>query len=136
MTICAYCKSRVFPTDRICPACGSRVFIGLEETPQRAGTPPEPQGYARAPAPEPVVVYQTIHHRVYAQPRKSDRNRWVALLFCLLGGMVGLHRFYVGKIGTGILYLLTGGIFFLGPLVDFFSILAGSFRDGEGLPLR
>lgn len=134
MTICAYCKSRVFPTDRKCPACGSRVFIDLEEAPQRTQTPPEHQG--QGPAPEPVVVYQTIHHRVYAQPRKSPRNRWVALLLCFLGGIVGLHRFYVGKIGTGVLYLLTGGVLYLGALVDFFSILAGTFRDGEGLPLR
>lgn len=125
MTICAYCKSRVFPTDRKCSACGSRVFVDLQEAPQRAQTPPEP-----------TVVYQTIHHTVYARPRTSERNRWVALLLCLLGGAVGLHRFYVGKIGTGIVYLLTGGVFFLGALVDFFSIAAGSFRDSEGLPLR
>lgn len=150
MTICAYCKSRVFPTDRLCPACGSRVFVNLGENAPGAEARPEPQPqpwaqpqpqswaqpWAQGPAPEPRVVYRTIHHRVYAGPVESPRNRWLALLLCLLGGAFGLHRFYVGKIGTGILYLLTGGFFLLGPLVDFFSILAGSFRDAEGLPLR
>lgn len=136
MTICAYCKSRVFPTDRLCPACGSRVFVNLGESAPGAEARPEPEPRVQGPAPEPQVVYRTIHHRVYAGPVQSARNRWLALLLCLLGGAFGLHRFYVGKIGTGILYLLTGGFFFLGPLVDFFSILAGSFRDAEGLPLR
>src|SRR6266851_6602254 len=41
----------------------------------------------------------------------SDRSRLVALLLCVLLGYLGVHRFYVGKIGTGILWLMTGGMF-------------------------
>lgn len=48
----------------------------------------------------------------------------------------GIHRFYVGKTGTGILYLFTFGLFGIGALVDFFMILFDNFRDINGLPLK
>ncbi len=66
----------------------------------------------------------------------SDRKILVAFLLCLFLGGLGIHRFYVGKIGTGILWLLTGGLFGIGYLVDIIMIVVGSFRDSEGLPLR
>lgn len=66
----------------------------------------------------------------------SDKNKWVAFWLCLLLGGLGIHRFYVGKIGTGIIYLLTGGLCGIGWLVDLIKILMGSFRDNTGAPLR
>lgn len=53
------------------------------------------------------------------------------LLFFFLGAF-GVHRFYVGKVGTGLLYLFTLGLFGIGILVDFFVIVTGHFRDKEG----
>jgi len=44
---------------------------------------------------------------------------WILLTFF---GYLGIHRFYLGKIGTGILYLLTGGLFLLGVLYDFWTL--------------
>ncbi len=44
---------------------------------------------------------------------------WVLLSFL---GIFGLHRFYMGKIGTGILYLLTGGLFFIGIIYDWWTL--------------
>ena len=44
---------------------------------------------------------------------------WILLTFL---GYLGIHRFYIGKIGTGILYLLTGGLFLLGVLYDFWTL--------------
>jgi TM2 domain-containing membrane protein YozV len=49
-------------------------------------------------------------------------------------GPLGVHRFYVGKVGTGLLYLCTGGLI-IGWIFDFFALLFGWFRDGMGLPL-
>ncbi|MBR6753907.1 MAG: NINE protein, partial [Clostridia bacterium] len=46
------------------------------------------------------------------------------------------HKFYSGKIGTGFLYLFTGGLFGIGLIVDFFSILFGSPTDQDGLPIK
>jgi TM2 domain-containing membrane protein YozV len=61
----------------------------------------------------------------------SDRSRLVALLFCILLGVFGVHRFYVGKIGTGILMLLTLGGLGIWTLIDLILIAVGSFRDKQ-----
>ena len=50
-------------------------------------------------------------------------------------GYLGIHRFYVGKIATGILWLVTGGIFGVGWLIDLILIAAGRFRDYLGYRL-
>ncbi len=68
----------------------------------------------------------------------SPKNKMVALILCLIGfmGLGGLHRFYVGKIGTGLLWLFTCGMFGIGTVVDLLVILSGSFRDRYGWRLR
>jgi len=58
-----------------------------------------------------------------------------ALLLCLFLGCLGVHRFYVGKVGTGILSLVTFGGLGLWALIDFVLIVAGKFTDKEGRPL-
>ena len=62
----------------------------------------------------------------------SPRSRLVALIFCILLGWIGVHRFYVGKIGTGILMVVTIGGLGIWNLIDLILIAAGSFRDKEG----
>ena len=62
----------------------------------------------------------------------SPKSRLVAVLFCLFLGIIGVHRFYLGKIGTGILMLLTLGGLGIWALIDLILIAAGSFRDKEG----
>ncbi len=66
----------------------------------------------------------------------SDRKQWVALTLCLLLGWTGLHRIYVGKIGTGLLWFCTGGMAFVGWIADLISILKGNFRDRNGAVLQ
>lgn len=65
----------------------------------------------------------------------SPKSRLVALLLCFFLGALGVHRFYVGKIGTGILYIFTGGLFGIGLLVDLILIICGTFKDDNGKPL-
>ena len=67
---------------------------------------------------------------------RSDKNFVAALLLCFFFGVLGIHRFYVGKIGTGILMLLTGGGCGIWMIVDFVLIATSSFRDKQDLYLR
>jgi len=62
----------------------------------------------------------------------SPKSRLSALLLVLFLGMVGAHRFYVGKIGTGILQVVTFGGFGIWMVIDAVLIAAGAFRDKEG----
>ena len=66
----------------------------------------------------------------------SDKNKKTALILCALGGFFGFHQYYVGKIGTGLLYTFTGGLFLIGWLLDLIKIATGSFKDNAGAPLR
>jgi len=62
----------------------------------------------------------------------SDKKRLPALLLCLLLGPLGVHRFYVRKIGTGLLTILTvGGFCGIWPVIDLIMIIIGSFKDKE-----
>lgn len=67
-------------------------------------------------------------------PRKK---KITALILCIVGffGFGGLHRMYVGKVGSGVLHLLTYGICGIGTIIDLISILSGGFRDSYGQPL-
>ena len=62
----------------------------------------------------------------------SDKSIVIALLLCFFLGVIGAHRFYVGKIGTGILQLLTLGGLGIWSLIDFIFIAAGRFTDKAG----
>jgi TM2 domain-containing membrane protein YozV len=62
----------------------------------------------------------------------SDKSRLVAVLLCFFLGWVGAHRFYVGKIGTGVLMVLTLGGVGLWTLADLVMVSCGVFRDKQG----
>ena len=66
----------------------------------------------------------------------SPKSRTAALLLCLFFGVFGAHRFYTGKVGTGILYFLTVGGFGIGWLIDMVTIACGVFRDSQGFYLK
>lgn len=67
---------------------------------------------------------------------KSEKNWIVALLLCIFLGALGVHRFYVGKVGTGILQLVTFGGCGIWVFIDFIMILVGSFTDKDGNELK
>ena len=66
----------------------------------------------------------------------SEKSKGTAAVLCFFLGWLGIHRFYVGKIGTGILWLLTLGLFGFGEIIDFIMILCGSFKDKDGAVIK
>ena len=107
---CVRCGADMRPDDRFCRNCGWDSTYAHGATP-----PPQP----RAPLP----------------PNTSPKNRLTALLLCVLLGPFGAHRFYLGKIGTGVLWLVTLGFLGLGVIFDVVMIATGECRDVEGKPV-
>ncbi len=100
---CQKCGKELPDQAAFCPACGQPV----PGTSRPAALGP---GYA---VEKPVSPY----------------SRLAALLLCIFVGVLGVHRFYVGKIGTGVAMIFTLGGLGIWALIDFIMIVVGSFRD-------
>ena len=109
---CKHCGAKIPEDAVVCTACGRQV-----ET-------------VRSEAAQPSVVIQNnnantnVNQNVNAGGRYGNpKNQWVAFLLCLFLGGIGAHKFYEGKIGMGILYLFTGGLFLIGAIIDLIVLL-------------
>ena len=67
---------------------------------------------------------------------KSEKSGLVALLLLLFVGFLAAHRFYVGKFGTAILYILTAGGLGIWAIIDLIFIITGKFTDDKGAVLE
>lgn len=76
--------------------------------------------YANNMQPQNIIINNTVQNTVQFGKRK---NKYVALLLCLFLGGLGAHKFYEGKIGMGILYLFTVGLFGIGWFLDFIILI-------------
>jgi hypothetical protein len=84
----------------------------------------------------PVPYEQPEEDEEPAPPQGSPRSRGVALVLAVAGGWIGLHRFYTGRTESGIWMAVTLGGLGMWWLYDLVLLIAGEFRDGDGLPLR
>jgi hypothetical protein len=98
---------------------------------------PVPAAAKASPPPAPAAARVVTARKTHSGRAVSPHKRLTALILAggMLFGLNGLHRFYVGKIGTGILWLLTGGVFGIGQIIDIILIVTGGFKDRYGLPL-
>ncbi len=107
---CPQCSTEYFTN--ACPNCGYTTTSMGNNSQSAFYEPPRQRTYTYKNTPVKVDI-----------PQGSRKNKWTAFLLCLLGGYFGLHKFYEGKIGMGILYLFTGGLFYIGVLIDLIAIL-------------
>lgn len=113
---CKNCGSVIDQNSKFCSECG---------TAQNGGAPQQP-------------VINVINNNTNVNKNFGGyihKSKWVAFFLCLFLGYLGAHRFYVGKIGTGIIWLFTMGFFGIGWILDLIFILLGGFRDKAGQPL-
>lgn len=108
---------------RFCSQCGAEIPEGASFCPKCGA------------ASSPVVATVTEAPKAPTNPNVSPKSRGIAILLCIFVGGLGIHRFYVGKTGTGVLWLLTAGLFGIGALIDLIMIACGSFTDKDGKPL-
>jgi TM2 domain-containing membrane protein YozV len=99
---CRKCGKELSADAAFCPNCGTPVRITAE-----------------GPGDEPG---KTV----------SPYSRLAALLLCLFLGGLGVHRFYVGKVGTGVAMIFTLGGLGIWVLIDLIMIILGSFTDSNG----
>lgn len=112
---CKFCAAKI-PSDAvICTACGRQVEA-LN------------QGQA------PIVINNTNDNVVNTPVNVSNqvnavmagakpKDKWVAFILCFFFGVFGVHKFYEGKVGLGILYIFTAGLCGIGWLVDLIILL-------------
>jgi TM2 domain-containing membrane protein YozV len=62
----------------------------------------------------------------------SPKNALLLVVLCLVFGVFGAHRFYVGKTGTGVIQLVTLGGLGVWTVIDLVIVLFGEFTDIEG----
>ena len=104
---CKHCGEIIDKDCIICPKCGKQV----EEL--------------KAEQPNIVINNANTNTNTNVNNNVGGRmkNKWVSFLLCLFLGYVGAHKFYEGKVGMGILYIFTVGLFGIGWLVDLIVIL-------------
>jgi RNA polymerase subunit RPABC4/transcription elongation factor Spt4 len=132
MSYCTNCGRELTDGFDFCPECGAKVVSESQNTytaPDHELTKICPRCGEKMPADafyclncgatfnEQEEDFSDIQNRVKYQ-FGIWKNKWIALLLCIFLGWIGAHKYYEGKIGMGILYTFTLGLFFIGWIVD------------------
>ncbi len=110
--------------------------------------PSQPYQQPSQPYQQPAQPYQQPYQQPFQQPFQQQgmagapmlyagqKDFLITLLLCIFVGYLGVHRFYTGHTGIGIVQLLTIGGCGIWTLFDLITIITGSFKDSNGYPLR
>lgn len=131
---CPNCGSQIISNQRFCDRCGTDLSNVINQSQPATGNQ-----YNQPPTSENSSYFTTAGSNVPPKPKDpnpSEKSGVVALVLLIFVGYLGVHQFYVGKIGMGILYLCTGGLFGIGIIIDFIKILTGDFTDEFGKHLN
>ncbi len=110
MKFCKFCAARIPADAVICTACGRQVEQLAQQSQQ------------------PVIINNTNMNNNnntnnVAVPGLKAHNKWAAFLLCLFLGYLGAHKFYEGRVVSGLLYLFTFGLFGFGWFIDTIALL-------------
>lgn len=137
MAFCTNCGKELLDSFEFCPECGKKIdyeksesydtkesfydFTGMTKIcPKCDAAMPEDSFYCLncgGAFPDRNIEFETIKRRITIQAG-TWRSKWIALILCVFFGWLGVHRFYEGKVITGLLYLCTLGFFGIGWIVD------------------
>ncbi len=114
MKFCKHCGGRIPEDAVLCTLCGRQV-----------------EELHGASASQPQIVIHNDNNNINTNTNTVQavgvsgraKSKWVAVVLCLFLGWFGGHKFYEGKMGMGILYLLTAGLFGIGVVVDLIILL-------------
>ena len=106
---CKHCGSKIASDAVLCIHCGRQV--------ESLSTPAAPV------VATPIIVNNNNNNNNGVPANSNAKSKWVAVCLCLFLGFLGAHKFYEGKIGSGILYLLSMGLFGIGVLIDLIILL-------------
>jgi len=117
---CPFCGALLLKNDKVCFCCQKSLPAIDNNTSQEKA-----RNTVLASESKEVCTLDEVRKNKIV----SSKSKGAALALCFFLGIFGAHRFYANKVGTGVLYLFTGGLFGIGAIVDFIMILCGSFRD-------
>ena len=125
--VCQKCGKELPEGTKFCLECGQAQDTASVQQPQQ---PPQVQPQQQSQPAMPQIVINNVNSNTNTNtntlnggPMGKPKNKWVAFVLCLVIGFFGAHKFYEGKIGMGILYIFTCGLFMIGWLIDLITIL-------------
>jgi TM2 domain-containing membrane protein YozV/RNA polymerase subunit RPABC4/transcription elongation factor Spt4 len=126
LMFCKNCGKQLIGTPEICPNCGAKPLVGNSFC-QNCGAATNPLAE--------ICLKCGVRLTKAGAMDVSEKSRLNTTLLCILPAFVGIngiHRFYLGKVGTGIAMLLTFGGLGIWTLIDFIFAVSGSMKDKQG----